>query len=212
MEIWIKQGKEEIRLPVLPDSYEVASSQNNTLVTVNNIGEVNLLGKRNLRGISFSSFFPKQYYDFCKFKPKKPIEYVRAIEKMKKEGVIRLIITHVYNREATIESFTWGEEDGTGDISFTLEFKEYIKPKLISKKKKTSVNKTTKKVEKTDTKRFSKKVKTTIYIVKKGDTLSQISKKLTGSSLNYRAIANQNNIKNPNLIYPGQKLVIQIDN
>lgn len=210
MEIWIKQGSLRLRLPVLPESYELSSAQNNTSVTVNSIGEVNLLGKRNLREISFASFFPKQHYEFCQCKPKKPMEYVREIERMKKSGVVRLIITGKYNKASTIENFTWGQNDGTGDISFSLEFKEYVKPQLKQKKKKTAVSKTTRKVKPSDGKRLSKSVKTTTYTVKKGDTLSQIAKKLTGSSSNYRAIANQNNIKNPNLIYPGQKLVIQI--
>ena len=45
-----------------------------------------------------------------------------------------------------------------------------------------------------------------LYIVKRGDTLSQIA-------LNYNttvnAIARENGISNPNLIYPGQRLIIQ---
>lgn len=47
---------------------------------------------------------------------------------------------------------------------------------------------------------------TQVYIVKKGDTLIQIAKKYNTS---YWKIASDNNIKNPNLIYPGQKLVIK---
>ena len=45
-----------------------------------------------------------------------------------------------------------------------------------------------------------------IYTVKKGDTLSAIARKY---GTNYITIANDNGIKNPNLIYPGQKLVIK---
>lgn len=44
------------------------------------------------------------------------------------------------------------------------------------------------------------------YIVKKGDTLSSIAKNY---GTTYQKIASDNNIKNPNLIYPGQKLVIK---
>ena len=46
----------------------------------------------------------------------------------------------------------------------------------------------------------------TIYIVKSGDTLSAIAKKYNTT---YQKIASDNNIKNPNLIFPGQKLVIK---
>lgn len=46
----------------------------------------------------------------------------------------------------------------------------------------------------------------TIYIVKSGDTLSAIAEKFNTT---YQKIAADNNIKNPNLIYPKQKLVIK---
>ena len=47
--------------------------------------------------------------------------------------------------------------------------------------------------------------KTTTYTVKKGDTLSHIAKRF-GTTVN--ELVRLNNIKNPNLIYPGQKLKI----
>lgn len=46
----------------------------------------------------------------------------------------------------------------------------------------------------------------TIYIVKSGDTLSGIAQKYKTT---YQKIAKDNNIVNPNLIFPGQKLVIK---
>lgn len=46
----------------------------------------------------------------------------------------------------------------------------------------------------------------TIYIVKSGDTLSEIAQKFNTT---YQKIAKDNNISNPNLIYPRQKLVIK---
>ena len=44
------------------------------------------------------------------------------------------------------------------------------------------------------------------YVVKKGDTLSKIAKEF---GTTYQKIAKDNNIKNPNKIYVGQKLVIR---
>lgn len=46
----------------------------------------------------------------------------------------------------------------------------------------------------------------TIYVVKSGDTLSRIAQKYKTT---YQKIARDNNIKNPNLIFPGQKLVVK---
>lgn len=48
----------------------------------------------------------------------------------------------------------------------------------------------------------------TVYVVKRGDTLWGISKRFYGRGDFYHTIARDNNIKNPNLIYPGQALVI----
>ena len=46
------------------------------------------------------------------------------------------------------------------------------------------------------------------YVVKQGDTLSQISQDLFGSQDYVEALAQLNNIKNPHLIHVGQKLII----
>lgn len=48
------------------------------------------------------------------------------------------------------------------------------------------------------------------YEIKKGDTLSAIAKQRLGDATKWRAIyeANKDVIKNPDLIYPGQKIKI----
>lgn len=50
----------------------------------------------------------------------------------------------------------------------------------------------------------------TIYVVKKGDTLQKISNKMYGTTKKWQKIyeANKNILKGPNMINPGQKLVI----
>ena len=47
-----------------------------------------------------------------------------------------------------------------------------------------------------------------IYEVKNGDNLWRISERLTGSGFNYPNIAKQNNIRNPALIFPDQRIVV----
>ena len=212
MEIWLKQGMTNFRFAVLPPEYELTSESNNTQVVVNSLGEINLLGKRNLKNISFSSFFPKQKYSFCEYTSfPAPMESVKLIEDMKNNGVLRLIMTGApVNMECTIESFVWGENDGTKDINFTLEFKEYRKVKVKTKKKKEPLPQ---KVTPAATERPAKEVSSTTYTVVKGDNLSKIAKNLTGNSANWKAIYEQNKGViggNPNLIYPGQQLVISV--
>jgi LysM repeat protein len=46
------------------------------------------------------------------------------------------------------------------------------------------------------------------HVVQKGDTLWSIAKKYYGNGNQYSKIVQANNIKNPDLIYPGQKLLI----
>jgi len=59
MEIWLNNGDDKIRFPILPSSFEVATSQQNTSETVHRKGEVNLLGEKMLKTIEISSFFSR---------------------------------------------------------------------------------------------------------------------------------------------------------
>ena len=100
----------------------------------------------------------------------------------------------------------YGEQDGTGDVYYDLTLKEYraveIKKTKLKEKKKTT--------KKSKPKRTSNKKKTKTYTVKSGDCLWNIAKRFYGNGAQYTKIynANRGKIKNPNLIYPGQKLTI----
>lgn len=212
MEIWLKQGKTNFRFAVLPSEYELMSESNNTQVIINSLGEINLLGKRKLKNISFSSFFPEQKYSFCEYTSfPTPAESVDLVENMKNKGVLHLIMTgSPINMDCTIESFIWGENDGTKDINFTLEFKEYRKIKVKTNKEREVLPQ---KVTPAATERPAKDVSSTTYTVLKGDNLCKIAKNLTGNSANWKAIYEQNKSViggNPSLLYPGQQLVIII--
>nr|WP_283246268.1 LysM peptidoglycan-binding domain-containing protein [Zhenhengia yiwuensis] len=104
-----------------------------------------------------------------------------------------------------IESITYSEADGTGDVYFILELKEYKFIKASNVTTTTTSNGTTLKVP--NTKRETKPAPNE-YVVKKGDTLWGIAKKVTGEGSNYKVIAEKNNIKNPDLLKVGQRLVI----
>jgi chemotaxis signal transduction protein/LysM repeat protein len=45
-----------------------------------------------------------------------------------------------------------------------------------------------------------------VYVVKKGDTLWAISKRFTGNPFNFPQVAKENNIKDPDIIFPGQEI------
>lgn len=241
MEIWIKKDtKNVIRLPINPPEFEVTREANNTEVTRYGKGPAVLMGKAGLKKISFSSFFPKQVYAFNQYQQSyqlkdgtkvnlnAPMEYVRLLNSWMDEPVTLIITgTHV-NCAVIIESFAYNNPDAVEDVAYTISFKEYAKPTYTKPKGKTKANGTGKankkegsKGNKTD--RSTKKAKTTKYAVKKGDTLQKISKKITGTSSNWKKIYTQNkktieaaakkkgkkSSEQGYWIYPGTKLVVK---
>ena len=212
MEFWLKQGRREaFQLPVKPSEFNVTVAHRNTVVNVVKVGDINLIGNTGLREISLSSFFPAKAYNFSRnYNKRAPIFLVNRIEYWRKSGKpIRVIITGLLNMEATIESFTWGQKDGTGDIYYTLNLKEYKKVKIRKIAKKTSTVKPTTRAVKAPTSKAEGAKKKT-YTVQRGDCLWAIAKKFYGNGSQYPKIANANKdkIKNPNLIFAGQVLTI----
>ena len=65
MEIWLKQGKKQLRLPILPQEVGESGEQDNKTEIVNALGEVNLLGLPKLETVSLEAHFPEKpmYYD-----------------------------------------------------------------------------------------------------------------------------------------------------
>lgn len=127
IEFWL--GQETLyQLPVPPSSYSVRTGTNNGSITVESIGELNLLGETKLSEISLSSFFPKQKYSFCTYTDfPTPKEFVKLFEGWRtSKKPIRLILTGTpVNDLFSIEEFEYGQNDGTKDINFTLTLKQY---------------------------------------------------------------------------------------
>ena len=213
MEFWLKKSNsDKIMLPVNPESFAFTEKHNNTSVNVNSIGEVNLLGKRDLKTGTISSHFPKRDRNYANNSGRQaPYTYINKLLSWKSSGKpVQLIITGTkINFQVTIETLKYGEQDGTGDVYYDLTLKEYRAVEIKKTKlKKTKKKKTTKK--KSKPKRPAAKKKTKTYTVKSGDCLWNIAKRFYGNVAQYTKIynANRGKIKNPNLIYPGQKLTI----
>lgn len=220
MEIWLR-GRKKLRIPVLPSEYTVQSSQSNQSVDINALGEVDLGGKRALQSISFSSFFPKRYDpEYCSYRNiKSPSSCVKLVEKIKRAGTLRLLITGTPIRlRCRIESFEWSENDGTGDINYTLTFKEHrgvsVGTSTVVTMSSTETggdavaveDKTLEESPRTEPETASG----TTYTVKAGDSLSTIARQLTGSA-DWKAIYEQNKDAigaDPNMIMDGMTLTI----
>ena len=148
------------------------------------------------------------------------MQYVKQIERIMAGGPTKIIITGTpINFPCRITSFEWGEDDGTGDVSFSITLKEHRKiaisqSSVVAESGATGGNTSqatsTDTASKDTTKREDTREKPKTYTVKRGDCLSSIARKLTGSS-DWHALYEQNKSvigSNPNFIRDGTVLVI----
>jgi len=211
-EFWLTQGKEKLRLPVLPEQLDVSNNLANESVKVSKFGEVTFINEPGAKTISFSSHFPKKHSPLAEYKGfLSPENAILKIEKwMKAKKTVQFLVTGTkINFTCSIENFSHREgEKDIGDRDFDLTLKEYqtASPRKIKQKKKTKKKRPSKPAPK-------------MYTVKKGDTLWHIAGRFYGNSQEWRKIWNANkqamikrskrNIKQPgHWIFPGQKLKI----
>lgn len=194
---FIADGR-ELRLPVTP-MFSAPAGKRIETVNIHQVGDVNLPGKPSPAPITLEGFFPAHPAPYAIGEISEPYEYVQQFEAWAKgETVVRYVVTDTsINLPVLIESIEYGEEDGTGDVYYTLRLVEYTYL-------------TTTVTEAVSTGNSSRKEEAPAapqsYTVQKGDTLSAIARRYYGnSSMAYR-LATANSIKNPNLIYPGQVL------
>ena len=206
-EFWIiDEGlKINLRLPITPSTFSMSIGNKVETVNVTEIGDINMVGTSTLATLKLDSFFPKQNYSF-KFPDTVPItenyDYINYFNNWKtNKTILRFVITQSnINVETVLESIEYSEKDGTGDIYYSVSLREYKRLKAIeiSNESASTVRPVTNPPAATDGK----------YTVQKGDTLWAIAKKYYGNGSLYPKIVKNNNIKNPNLIYPGQILII----
>ena len=211
MEFWLQKDNDiKIQLPVKPKDYNIMVASKNTVVNVIQLGDINLIGKTGLREISLSSFFPAKDYNFSNNAERKaPLHYINKIDEWRNSGEpIRVIITSTLNMECTIESFSWGEQDATGDIYYTMALKEY--KKITHKKVASTVAKTSTRSTQSSGSNSSGVIAGGSYTVKSGDTLWKISKQAYGNGSLYMTIfnANKGKLANPDRLSVGMVLTI----
>ena len=212
MYLGINDGEEGFILPVLPEKMEINEDGDNETFNVINLGEVNTINKPKLSEISFESYFPLNRGPYVSseelFSPSFYISKIRAWRDKKQK--IRFIFTGGSPLELNdlfiIESFKLSEKGGeVGDIYYSIElkrYKPYAAKKVVIVTKQNTKNKTA--AVKAKPPRPVEKPKQKTHTVVNGDTLWHIAKRYLGDGARYPEIAKLNNIKNPNLIYPGQ--------
>lgn len=194
MEYWIKKGKEAIQLPIKPASFQVTFENSHQTVNVQTRGDVSILGKKGLETFALESFFPARDYPFADYKKdRNPWSYIKKLQSWQ-ESVVQFVITKTkVNKKVIFKSFSYGEEDGTGDIKYSLTLEEYRPPKYTKPVKATlepvkpAKKKPVKKKTRTDNKKKKK-----VHVVGGNDTLWSIAKKYYGSGSYCDRIYNAN--------------------
>ena len=211
-----------VLLPVAPSSMSVKIKNQNTTVNLINDGEASVLKTPGLVEYSFEVMLPAYKYPFAKylsgFQPAK--HYIDVFEDLKYN---KKPFTFLVSRElpdgtglfdtsqtVTIEDYTIKEDAKNGnDVMVTLNLKQY-KP-FQTKTCSVTIKKTVPTLAKSDNRPAgNNQPGGGTYTVVSGDCLWKIAKKFYGNGAQYTKIynANKDKIKNPNLIYPGQVLVI----
>lgn len=169
--------------PVTPDAFDILTEYGHQIVNINGLGEVLLRGKRNLRSISWSCFFPRERYEFCQVSEadfREPGSYIVALECAEQMDLdITLSITNTISIPVVLATFDRGQDDGSGDVNYSITFTE-----------KRNVDTPTAK-EQTES-RPVKKVTSHLYTWKNGDTWKKVAKKETGKSENWKTLKTTN--------------------
>lgn len=217
IEMYLKAEGDMIQIPVIPSEFGVDDGSKIDTAYITKDGDHDVYMGKSLKKFNISSEFPSSNRNYCSCQPLSPYDYVNTINGWIQEGkVVRFIVTGTpINYETRISSFSYKESDGTRDVYYELSLIEHIpfkftyKPKTQSSNSNKAPNKVTNKNNRPAPKPAPSKGGKT-YTVKQGDCLWNIAKKQYGNGADYNKIynANKNLIKNPNLIYPGQKLVI----
>lgn len=220
--IFFDYNNNTYRLPTNPEEIETTSTQAIEKYEILKLGQIAIPTHMELKEYSFE----------CEF-PHVALHYVETVNNFKDADYYLNLFTEWRNKLVPVRFIA---SNGIGDDINTLvlleeitatekageEGDKYVKFKLLEYrefwKKSLIINTTTAiKVAAPITATVAKATSPTTnpkvnnsYVIVKGDTLWAIAKKYYGNGAQYTKIynANKNIIKNPNLIYPGQKLVI----
>lgn len=211
---WFKDSNNAyLQLPVNPSEIDYDSPYGIQTVSIANFGEVSVPGERGVKQITFSSFFPRDYNpSYCEYEGfMSPWVWVKQIENWRDTRKnIRIIISGTpISLPVYISDFSLQPEKSghPGDVFYTITLMEYrpFKAKLLQSTAKATTT------AKQPTRPETAKVSPKSYVVIRGDSLWKIAKEFYGDGSQWTKIYNANKSvigKNPDLIKPGQKLVI----
>lgn len=125
----INNNAQVMVLPTAPE-WEISEGQGNETfqgLTVN----IRMIGNRELRIMSLSSFFPSKRYPFINpYASTDPQAYIEFFKSIKQQRLpARIVISdrdrELLNMAVSIDSFTYKYRQN-GDVDYTLELTEYV--------------------------------------------------------------------------------------
>ena len=197
-------------LPVTPEKTAWEKAINIEAINISAVGDVYRAGKpKRYRG-QIEGFFPAVDYPWlAPGAVADPYYYVNAFTAaMEQKKVIRYIVggTEI-NAQVLIEGITYQEQDGSGDVYYTLSLAEWVDLEAVTV---STIDTAWTGNAGTGNSGQTSDQTTRQYTVVSGDVLSVICRRYygNGSATYYNALAQYNGIANPHLIHPGD--VIQI--
>lgn len=215
--IFFDYNNKTYRIPVNPEEISIENNLSIEKYNILNLGEVAIANYKELNKYSFETEFPYEVTSYVNYTNdfKSSDFWINLFEEwMKNKTAVRFIASNGKGKDINtlvlISSMKVTEnatEEGDKYVSFELvEYRKFDKKVAVVK----SIDGSKARVTQTSTAKQNPKATNRTYTVVSGDTLWGIATRYYGNGAQYPTIynANRNIISNPNLIYPGQKLVI----
>lgn len=214
--VYFKYGGKKYKLPVNPEEIKRSRQLNIENYQVLGTGQVSVPSYYSLEEFGFEAEFPSQDYHYMNSGARADADYYEKMFRKAQKNMkpIRFIasndITDDISVMVLVKSVEAVEKAGEeGDKYLSIKLQEYKAPG----KRYVAVQTVTATVKQEDTAAVTETnpavTENKTHTVQSGDTLWGIAKKYYGNGGQYTKIASANpDIKNPNLIYPGQVLSI----
>ena len=203
MKISFTDYNEMITLPVTPSDFKIKEGVKIETISLTEIGDYIFGGHGTLESFSISSFFPAKDYYFATMKHN-PYDYVNWIlNRMYHKTVVRYIIEGTdINIPVLFEDIEYGEQDGTGDVYYSLTVRRYRYADSVAVKAEDVETVTSR-----SDSQLENQSEVLSYKIKSGDTLSKICRDKYGDHSLYPKLQKYNGLKTT-VIFSGNILKI----
>ncbi|MDF2881570.1 MAG: LysM peptidoglycan-binding protein [Clostridiaceae bacterium] len=221
---------DKVLCPVTPSKISFKINNKNKTMTLANDGEINILKTAGLTDVSFECLFPNVKYPFIQGTFRKAKYYLDKLEALKRNNApFQFIVVRKMNNKTlyntnirvSLEDYEITEDADNGfDVKVSIKLKQYrdYRTKIVTivdtpatstTATQTTVTPPTPTVPVDSTPADNQTDNT--YTVEEGDCLWNICKYFFGDGSLYPQLAELNGISNPDLIYPGQVLNLNIN-